>query len=127
MDEDLYREIILDHYKHPSNFGYLPEANAKFRDSNTNCGDTIQMEVRVDGGEIRDIRFTGVGCAVCIASASLLTEKVKGAKISEVMSLGEKDVLSLLGLSSITPERGKCAMLPLKVLKASLIQFQKQA
>jgi nitrogen fixation NifU-like protein len=127
LDEDIYREVILDHYKHPSNFGHLQNPNGKYRDSNTNCGDTIQMEIRLVGDKLEDVKFTGVGCAICIASASLLTETVKGRSADEVLKMGEKDILSLLGLSSITPERGKCAMLPLKVLKMSVLQAQKQA
>lgn len=126
VDDELYREVILDHYKHPSNFGHLSDANGKYRDSNTNCGDTIEMEVKVDEGKVKDVRFTGVGCAVCIASASLLTESVKGKPVGDVLSMGEKDVLSLLGLSYITPERGKCAMLPLKVLKMSILRAKPQ-
>jgi len=85
------------------------------------------MEIRLVGDKLEDVKFTGVGCAICIASASLLTETVKGRSADEVLKMGEKDILSLLGLSSITPERGKCAMLPLKVLKMSVLQAQKQA
>ncbi len=127
MSDDLYRELILDHYRHPSNFGHLKAPTGKYRDLNSNCGDVIQMEVRVENGKIEDVMFTGVGCAVCIASASLLTENVKGKNVEKVLEMGEPDVLALLGLKSITPERAKCAMLPLKVLKMSLLQEQKQA
>jgi len=127
LSEDIYRELILDHYRHPSNFGHLKAPTGKYRDSNSNCGDVIEMEVLVKDGRIADVMFTGVGCAVCIASASLLTEEVKGKRVEEVLKMDEGDVLRLLGLETITPERGKCAMLPLKVLKISLMQGQKQA
>jgi nitrogen fixation NifU-like protein len=105
----------------------LKAPTGKYRDSNSNCGDVIEMEVLVKDGRIADVMFTGVGCAVCIASASLLTEEVKGKRVEEVLKMDEGDVLRLLGLETITPERGKCAMLPLKVLKISLMQGQKQA
>ncbi|MDP7975252.1 MAG: iron-sulfur cluster assembly scaffold protein [Thermoprotei archaeon] len=121
MAEDIYRELILDHYKHPSNFGHLALRNGKARDQNSNCGDSVDFEVLVKGGKLVDVAFTGIGCAICIASASLLSEAVKGRSLQEVMALGETDVLANLGVKELTPERMKCAMLPLKVLKMALI------
>jgi nitrogen fixation protein NifU and related proteins len=117
---DMYREIILDHYKHPRNFGHLPHAIATANAYNATCGDKIVMEISVNGKkEIEDIRFSGVGCAISQASASMLTEKVKGMKISEVMKLKTHDIMNMLE-TTLTPSRVKCATLPLEVLMKAL-------
>lgn len=126
MNMDIYREIILDHYKHPRNFGHLIRPDAKLEEHNVSCGDRINMEVNfVKKKEriIEDIRFSGEGCAISIASASLLTEKVVGMKIKDVMKLGTDDTLKLLG-TILTPSRVKCAVLPLEALQKALTQRQ---
>lgn len=118
---DLYREIILDHYKHPRNFGHLPHASASANAYNATCGDKIVMEITVDGNKkISDIRFSGVGCAVSLASASMLTEKVKGKRITGIMKMKTADIINMIG-SSLTPSRTKCATLPLEVLQKAVI------
>ncbi|MCX6793489.1 MAG: SUF system NifU family Fe-S cluster assembly protein [Candidatus Gottesmanbacteria bacterium] len=121
---DLYREIILDHYKHPRNFGRLPHASATANAYNTTCGDKIIMEIAVtDKKEIKDIRFSGTGCAISQAAASMLTEKVKGMRQTDVMKLTTKDILDLLG-TTLTPSRTKCATLPLEVLQKAVVSLK---
>src|SRR3989344_5827032 len=88
-DMDMYRDIILDHYKHPRNFGTLSSSDAKASEYNATCGDRITIELRTQNSErrtvIKDIKFSGEGCAISMASASMLTERVKGMKLNAVM------------------------------------------
>lgn len=119
---DIYREAILDHYKHPRNFGHLDKPDVKTAEHNVSCGDRIVMEVKYSrdrNGTIETIRFSGEGCAVSIAAASMLTEKVVGMRISDALTLGTNEILELLG-SPLTPTRVKCAILPLEVLHKAI-------
>jgi nitrogen fixation NifU-like protein len=113
---DIYREIILDHYKNPRNFGHLPHPDAKVEEGNVTCGDRISIEVTASEGKIKDIRFSGEGCAISQASASMLTEQAKGMDLSEIHKLDAKYILSMLG-TTLTPSRTKCALLSLEVLQ----------
>lgn len=119
---DIYREIILDHYKHPRNFGHLDEYDVKIDDQNVACGDAISMELRIDQDRVVDIRFSGQGCVISQASASLLTEHVMGWGISDIMRLTKDDIIALLGID-LTPSRVKCAMLPLEVLQKAVVVY----
>ena len=120
---DLYREEILDHYKHPHNFGHLTNASAAGEEYNVSCGDKISMEVEssktAKAKKIVDVRFVGSGCAISIASASMLTEKVKGMKIEDVMKLKLSDIQEFFG-KTLMPARVKCAMLSLEVLQKTV-------
>lgn len=116
---DLYRENILDHYKHPRNFGHLDGANVSSEEINMSCGDKIRMEIILDNKQILDIRFSGEGCAINQASASMLTEKVKGMRAEDVMKLDLKYIEGLLG-TSLTPSRVKCALLPLEAIQKAV-------
>ena len=120
---DLYREEILDHYKHPHNFGHLPNASARGEEHNVNCGDKIIMEVVVSekakAKKIVDVRFSGVGCAISVASASMLTDRVIGMSVNSVMKLTLSDIQDALG-TTLTPARVKCAMLSLEVLQKTV-------
>jgi len=120
---DLYREQILDHYRNPRNHGTLEPNDATFEDSNPLCGDRIRMDVRLDGDRIAEIRFTGRGCAISQAAASMLTEMVEGQAIRAVRELTKDDLLEEIGIP-ISPARLKCALLPLKVLKATAYGYQ---
>lgn len=115
----LYQEIILDHYKNPKNFGHLSHASKTGRSKNPMCGDDIEMEIEEGDGKIQDIRFSGVGCAISTAAASLLTEHVKGKSIQEAREMQPSELLDLLHVE-LTPVRMKCALLPLEVLKKTL-------
>jgi len=118
----MYTEIILEHYKNPANFGSLPNATVESYDENPICGDKIKMQLKVNQNKIRDVRFDGDGCAICIAAASMLTSHIKGMKLSDVKKLSKKDVFKLLGIE-LTPIRIKCALLSLKVLKMALVSY----
>ena len=117
--EDLYREIILDHYRNPRNKGTLDPADFSYEDVNPLCGDEIRMDVRTDGERVTEVRFSGRGCAISQAAASILTEMVAGQPLDEVKAISREDLLDELGVP-ISPARMKCAMLGLKVLKAGL-------
>ena len=115
-DEQFYREYILDHYKNPRNFGRIEGADITHEEYNPLCGDMVGMDFRVREGVIEDVKFHGRGCAISQASASLLTERLKGLTLDEAQQVGKDDVLEELGID-ISPARLKCALLSLKVLK----------
>ncbi len=108
--DDLYRDYILEHYRRPHNFGVLEAPTASFEGANPLCGDRITMQLTVADGVVTDVGFTGRGCAISQASASLLTDEVKGKALADVVGLGATDLLELLGIE-ISPARLKCAML----------------
>jgi nitrogen fixation NifU-like protein len=118
--DDFYRDYILDHYRNPRNFGTFENADVEAEDLNPLCGDQIRMQLKVDGDIVRDLRFSGKGCAISQASASMLTEVVKGMKLSDVAKLSKDVVLENVGIG-ISPTRMKCAMLGLRVLKSAAI------
>jgi nitrogen fixation NifU-like protein len=118
--DDFYRDYILDHYRSPRNFGHLDRVDATAEDLNPLCGDTITMELQVDDGKVSDVRFSGKGCAISQASASMLTEEIKGMKLEDVARLSKDVVLENVGIG-ISPTRMKCAMLGLRVLKSAAI------
>ena len=120
---DIYRELIIDHYKHPRNYGHLKNASSFAQAFNATCGDKMRMEVKCKiqnaKCKIEDIKFSGEGCAISQASASMLTEYVKGKSQQEVSKLKTEDILRMLG-TTLTPSRVKCAVLPLEVLQKAL-------
>jgi nitrogen fixation NifU-like protein len=118
--DDLYRELIIDHYKNPQYRGHLDPNDIHFEDDNPLCGDHIEVTLRVDAsGKVTDGRFDGKGCAISQASADLLIESVIGKQVEDVKKLSKQDVLDLLGIE-LGPVRLKCALLSLKVLKAGV-------
>lgn len=116
---DIYREVILDHYKHPHHFGHLATPTASHTLYNSACGDKITMEIAIVDGRVADVVFSGEGCAISQASASMLTDLVIGKSVKEVMSLTKKDIDGLLK-TELTASRVKCAMLPLEVLQKAV-------
>jgi len=108
--DDLYRDYILEHYRRPHNFGVLEEPSATFEGANPLCGDRITMQLTVKDGVVTDVGFTGRGCAISQASASLLTDEIKGKPVDSVTGFRADDLLELLGIE-ISPARLKCAML----------------
>ena len=119
--DDFYRDYILDHYRNPRNFGRLENPDATAEDLNPLCGDQIRMDVAVAGdGTVSDVKFSGKGCAISQASASMLTETVKGMKLEDVARLSKETVLENVGIG-ISPTRMKCAMLGLRVLKSAAV------
>ncbi|MFZ5855979.1 MAG: Fe-S cluster assembly sulfur transfer protein SufU [Chloroflexota bacterium] len=118
--DDLYREVIIEHYKNPSYRGKLDPHDITFADNNPLCGDHIQIDLRVDAdGNIADARFDGHGCAISQASADLLMESIIGKPVEEVKQLNKDFILDMLGID-LGPVRLKCALLSLKVLKAGV-------
>lgn len=118
--DDLYREIIIEHYKNPSYRGHLDPSDIAFADNNPLCGDHIEVNLRVDDqGVVSDARFDGHGCAISQASADLLMEFIIGKPLESLKQLTKQDILDLLGID-LGPVRLKCALLSLKVLKAGV-------
>jgi len=116
--DDLYREVILDHYKNPRNQGTLDPHDFSYEDENPLCGDKLRIDVRLDENKrVKEVAFTGRGCAISQASASMLTETIMGKTLDEVKQIGKDDILEMLGIE-LGPVRLKCALLSLKVLKA---------
>jgi nitrogen fixation NifU-like protein len=116
--DDMYREVILDHYKNPRNRGTLDPHDFSYEDENPLCGDKLRIDVRLDAGRrVSEVAFSGRGCAISQASASLLTEAIQGKSLEELKALSKDDILDLLGIE-LGPVRLKCALLSLKVLKA---------
>ena len=114
--DDLYRDYILEHYRKPHNFGVIEEPSATYEGANPLCGDRITMQLGVKDGVVEEIGFTGRGCAISQASASLLTDEVKGKPVEAVAGIEATDVLDLLGID-ISPARLKCAMLSFESLQ----------
>ena len=119
--DDLYRDYILEHYRRPHNFGVIEEPTASYEGANPLCGDRITMQLAVRGGVVERVGFTGRGCAISQASASLLTDEIKGRPLAEVTGMGLDDVLDLLGIE-ISPARLKCATLSLDTLQHALAE-----
>jgi nitrogen fixation NifU-like protein len=118
--DDLYRDLIIDHYKNPQYRGHLDPNDINFEDDNPLCGDHIEITLRVDAsGKVTDGRFDGKGCAISQASADLLIESIIGKPMEELKQLSKQDILDLLGIE-LGPVRLKCALLSLKVLKAGV-------
>ena len=114
-------EIILDRYHHPVNKGRLSDPRISAHDSNPLCGDEITIHLRVRDGLIEDAKFEGKGCSISMASADILLSRVKGKSVQEALSLTKEDILEMLGIE-LGPVRLKCALLPLKVLKLTLLK-----
>ena len=123
MSDDIYREIILDHYRNPRNKGKLSDADVTIHDSNPLCGDEIDIHLKVEEDKIKDIKFEGRGCAISQASASMLTEMILNKPLSSVKNITKDDILENIGLMNLGPARIKCALLSLKVLKLGMVKY----
>jgi nitrogen fixation NifU-like protein len=119
--DNLYRDFILEHYRNPHNRGYLDPHDLHFADANPTCGDEMSMTLRLDSGHqrVEDVAFEGRGCAISQASASLLTDELRGQSLDELRAMDPRDVLDSLGVP-IGPARFKCALLSYKVLQGAL-------
>jgi nitrogen fixation NifU-like protein len=119
MQDIIYREIILEHYKNPQNYGILTPADIDVTELNSLCGDEIHVTVRINNNYVSDIAFESQGCAISKASASLFTEELKGKSLNEIADISQKDVLSLLEVQ-LTPARIKCALLIYKTVNKGI-------
>ncbi len=120
---DIYHEMIVDYSRNPINYGEIENHDVTFHDSNPLCGDSIDIDIKIDEDKVTDIKFHGKGCAICMASSSVLTEITKGKTIDEARTIEKNDVLSELGLEHLQAVRIKCALLSLKVLKSALYTY----
>ena len=118
MDQ-MYHENILDHYKHPHNFGELKDASVHHHEHNPLCGDTLDLYLVIKGGKIVEVKYTGKGCAISQASASMLTDEIKGKTLSEIERMSKENILEMLGIT-LSPIRLKCALLSLDTVKNSI-------
>jgi len=121
--DDVYRQNILDHYQNPRNWGTLEHPDVSAEDSNPLCGDRIRMDLKIKDGRVEDVRFSGSGCSISRAAASMLTDEIRGKTLDEVKALNRDDVLELLGIE-LGPVRLKCALLALKTLKVGIYGIQ---
>ncbi len=119
MSDSLYKKNIIEHYRDPRNFFKMEGFDKSFKLSNISCGDEIEVFVKLKDNLIEDISFQGSGCAISIASTSMLTEKFKGKDVNSIRDLKKNDVLDMLGMGEETP-RVKCALLGLEVLRKFL-------
>ncbi|MFC1780533.1 Fe-S cluster assembly sulfur transfer protein SufU [Patescibacteria group bacterium] len=122
---DLYQKQIIDHYKKPHNFGVIKSKSKSSHGENPSCGDSITMDILVENDRIKEIKFTGEGCAIFIASASMLTEEVKGEKVTRIAELDFNHIQDMLGIK-VNPARKRCAMLPLNILKKVILKELKK-
>ncbi|BDQ31401.1 MULTISPECIES: iron-sulfur cluster assembly scaffold protein [Nitrosopumilus] len=120
---DIYHEMIVDYSRNPINYGEIENPDVTFHDSNPLCGDSIDIDMKIDENKISDIKFHGKGCAICMACSSVLTEITKGKTLDEARAIEKNDVLSELGLEHLQAVRIKCALLSLKVLKSALYTY----
>jgi nitrogen fixation NifU-like protein len=120
---DIYHEMIIDYSRNPINYGKIEDHDVSFHDSNPLCGDSIDIDMKIEDNKVTDIKFHGRGCAICMACSSVLTEITKGKNLDDVRHIEKNDVLSELGLEHLQAVRIKCALLSLKVLKSALYTY----
>jgi len=120
---DIYHEMIVDYSRNPINYGEIENHDVTFHDSNPLCGDSIDIDMKIDDQKVTDIKFHGKGCAICMACTSVLTEITKGKSLDDVRKIEKNDILSELGLEHLQAVRIKCALLSLKVLKSAVYTY----
>ena len=119
MQDQLYKDIILEHWQNPQNYGVLDDADIDIEENNPYCGDRIRLTIKLDKNKIKEIAFMGEGCAISKASASLFTQDLKNKSVEDVQKMDPQEVLDLLGVP-LTPTRTKCALLIYKVVQKGI-------
>ncbi len=113
-----YEDLIIDHWRHPRNKGTLPDPDVDVTEANVPCGDVVRLQLKVRNGKVEDVRFDGRGCAISMASASLLTEMLKGKRLEELEKMHQEELLEALG--GVIKPRLNCALLPFRTLRKAL-------
>lgn len=126
LSSEMYRENVLDHCRNPRNKGSVVHPDIRRIGQNPLCGDEIEITIKLDGARVGDVRFRGSGCAISQASASMLTERIKGMALDKIMQLKSGDVIKLLSIP-ISATRIKCATLALVVVKQGIEAYQGHA
>lgn len=121
---DLYAYQILDHYKHPRNYGVLVDADASSEQANLSCGDNIVMYLKLDNGKIAKLQFTGDGCAISKATASMLTEQLIGRKVEDVLAMDLDSIRDILKIE-ISDRRSGCALIGLTAIQKAIKNIKK--
>lgn len=123
----IYREKVIDHYKNPRNFGKLDNPDIEVKESNPLCGDDVELYIKLNkDGSVANVKFSGKGCALSIAAASVLTEIISGKKLKDLKRLNKKDIMKALDLPDPGPSRIECLLLPIKALKLGLTEYLKR-
>lgn len=121
--EELYREEIMDHYQNPRNFGKLMDADVSYQDYNPVCGDEVTMQLKMENGTVKEAMFTGKGCAISQAAASMLTENIGGKSAKEIVAMKQDEMLKIIRINP-GPVRIKCAMLALRAVQKGVVQHE---
>lgn len=121
--DDYNRQNIIDHYQHPRNWGTIENPDVSAEDSNPLCGDRIRMDLKIKDGKVEDVKFSGVGCSISRAAASMLSDEIIGKSLEELKAINRDDILEMLGIE-LGPVRLKCALLALKTLKVGVYGVQ---
>jgi nitrogen fixation NifU-like protein len=124
MQQKLYSDTLLDHFRNPRNYGSLPSPDTAYEEFNPLCGDRIRIELRISDNRVAEAGFVGDGCAICIAAASLLTELVHGVEIAPGALISDEELLASLK-SDVKPSRMKCALLPLEALRSCVKVYRR--
>jgi nitrogen fixation NifU-like protein len=125
-ESGVYRERIIDHYRNPRNFGSFSACDVVRQESNFSCGDDLEFFLKIGKGRVKDIRFQGQGCALSVAAASLLTEKVVGMKLVDIGKMDSRDVVAMVGIGEIEGSRLRCATLGLKGIQTAVAEWKKR-
>ena len=123
MPIDMYAEEIISHYEHPHNKGEIKNPSTSMHEYNPLCGDDLTIYLKIKDNRVDDVKFTGTGCAISMASASMLTDSIKGRSLNEIEKMGLRSIIELLGIDP-GPARLKCATLSLKTVKEALFLYQ---
>ena len=121
--DELYREEIMDHYQNPRNFGKIRDADVSYQDYNPVCGDEITMQLRMENGTVKEPMFTGKGCAISQAAASMLTEEIRGKSAREIVAMKQDEMLKIIRINP-GPVRIKCAMLALRAVQKGIVRYE---